>query len=85
MSDAFIRLPLDGPGKRIDAEDLTVASLLVHRERMQIAGAIAAEIARVVDTDPAATDHGLVVRESALVSPQTSVATVATRAGRQTG
>lgn len=77
MADAFIQLPTDGSGKRLDAESLTVAAALVHRERMQIAGDTDVGIAKVLNTDPAATDYALVARLAALKSPATSVLTSA--------
>jgi hypothetical protein len=75
MADSFIRLPADGSGKELDTEEL---ASLRHRERMQIAGALLAEIARVINTDPAAADYGLVVRQSALDAPVVFAASVAT-------
>src|ERR1043165_7298071 len=65
MSDSSIQLPADGPGKRLDTEALTVGSDTVHRERNQVAGAAADDIAVVTDAEPGASDHGLVVREAA--------------------
>ncbi len=72
MSDNFIGLPTSGPGEKLDTELLTVGAESVNRERMQIAGAVAAEIARVLNSDPAAGDYGLVTREAGPVSPQIS-------------
>ena len=59
MSDSFVQLPPDGSGKKLDSELLAGGN---HRERLQIAGALLAEIARVINTDPAGTDYGLLVR-----------------------
>ena len=64
MADDFIRVPVDGVGKRVDTEEITVNSLLVHRERDQIAGVGALEIARVLNTDPTGTDYALAVRQT---------------------
>lgn len=85
MADGFIRVPDDDTGKRLDTEELVVATLNVHRERMQVAGAIAAEIARVLNTDPAAADYGLVVRQAAPDSPQVTTSSVATVSPGSTG
>ncbi len=63
MADTTI--PVQNPAvsdSLLDAESLTVSALTVKRERYQIAGASALEIARVVATNPAATDYGLAVR-----------------------
>lgn len=68
MADSSIGLPADGPGKKLDTESLLVSAVLVQRERMQIAGASALEISRVLNTDPAGTDYGLVVRLAPPVS-----------------
>ena len=85
MSDGFLRVPLDDVGKRIDTEELTVSAQTVQRERMQIAGALDVEIARILNTDPAAADHGLVVRKAALDSPLVVTASVATVSPGSTG
>ena len=85
MSDGVLRVPPDSTGKRLDTEELVVSALTVQRERMQIAGAVDVEIARILNTDPAAADYALVTRGAALVSPQTSFATVATVAAGGTG
>lgn len=81
MADAFVQLPPDGAGKRLDAEDLTVSALLVHRERMQIAGAIAAAIAGVLNTDPTGSEYAILSRlidsNNPLISDATSVSVAA--------
>lgn len=64
MADQFIRVPVDGVGKRVDTEELTVSGSVVQRERDQVAGAGALEIARVLNTDPTGTDYALVVRQT---------------------
>ncbi len=69
MADGFIRVPVDGVGKRVDTEELTVSSLTVQRERDIIAGAGPLEISRVLNTDPSGTDYGLVVRQAPEVNP----------------
>jgi hypothetical protein len=64
MSDATLKLPDDTAnlGVAIDLESLTVGANIVKRERLQLAGASALEIARVKATAPATGDMGLVVR-----------------------
>jgi hypothetical protein len=46
----------------IDEESLTVGATTVRRQRVQIAGAAAAEIARVMNSAPGGTEYGEVVR-----------------------
>ena len=82
MSDSFIRLPADDIGKSLDTELLIGGT---HRERMQVTGALLAEIARVLNTDPAAADYGLVVRQSAPDQPVVFAASVASVAPAATG
>ncbi len=77
MSDAFVRLPADGAGKRLDTEQLTVNALTVHRERNQLAGVDADDIAAVLDTDPSGGLHALLVRLAETISPQMVTTTVA--------
>ncbi len=77
MADQTIGLPVDGVGKKLDTEELTVASVTVQRERNQVAGAGDVEIARVVNTDPSGTDYALVVREAPAVSPTSDYITSA--------
>ncbi len=72
MTDSIVQLPEDGSGKKLDTEQLVVGSNTVQRERMQIAGALAAAIAAVDNSDPAALAYGLAVR---LVGPD-SIQTV---------
>lgn len=85
MADSFVELNTGTGGDKLDSEQLTVAATTVKRERTQLAGALDTEITRVLATDPAAADHGLVVRASALDSPQSSTASVATVSPDATG
>lgn len=62
MADGIVQLAPDGTGKKMDTEELTVGANTVHRERVQIAGATAAALAKVLNADPASADYGLVVR-----------------------
>lgn len=62
MSDGFTQLPPDSTGKKIDTEHLTIGANDVERQRVEIAGVAAAEIARVQATAPGSSDYGLVVR-----------------------
>ncbi len=62
MADGFIDVEESGaPTKSVDTESLLVAAKTVQRERMQVAGALAAEIAVVKTADPVGGDHGIVV------------------------
>lgn len=64
MSDGIIQLVADGPGKKLDTEELVVGANTVHRERMQVTGASALEIARVMNVHPASGDYALAVRQA---------------------
>lgn len=84
MGDSTIQLPAP-ESRKLDTEQLVVGANTVERERPQVAGKAATEIAEVKDTDPDASHHGLVVRGAALVSPQDSTGTAATVAAGATG
>src|SRR3989344_6530921 len=63
MADSF--LPYKNPDTtdaKLDSESLTVGSDTVERERIQIAGKGAAEIAEVKNAPPAKDHHGVVTR-----------------------
>lgn len=63
MSDTTV--PVQNPAVSdtlLDAEQLVVSTLTVARERIQLAGAIDVEIARVEAAEPDTADYGLVVR-----------------------
>lgn len=63
MADSF--LPYKNPDTtdaKLDSESLTVGSDTVERERIQIAGKGAAEIAEVKDAPPEQDHHGVVTR-----------------------
>lgn len=69
MADSY--LPYQNPSttdKKLDSESLTVGSDTVERERVQIAGSGASEIAAVKNTDPASNAYGQVVRDPGLNS-----------------
>lgn len=66
-TNGIIQIPPDDttPGfKRVETWELTVASLLVHREVDRLGGTNPLEIAEVRGTDPTVLDHGLVVRQA---------------------
>lgn len=85
MSDATIGVQNPAVSDSLlDAEQLTVSAIVVKRERLQIAGAAAAEIATVKNADPAATDYGLSVRAVRLAR-EISFFTSAARTTTQTG
>lgn len=73
MPDSYIQLPLDGTGKKLDADQLTVGVETVYRERDRIAGTAATELADVKNTDPTASAYGVVVRTIDVVSPVRNV------------
>lgn len=62
MADGIVQVAPDSTGKKMDTEELTVGANTVQRERVQISGAVAAAIAKVLNADPASADYGLVVR-----------------------
>lgn len=47
MADSLIQVPADSTGKKVDTESLTVGAHTVERQRVQISGAAAADIAPV--------------------------------------
>jgi len=83
VANAVIIIPPDSTGSLLDCTSLAVgANPVVLRERHQLAGAAADDLAVVTDTDPAASDHGLVVRQAPPIDPQTSTtSSVAVAAG----
>jgi hypothetical protein len=78
VADGFVQVAPDSTGKMLDTESLTVGVNTVHRQREQVVGAAAAEIARVMNTAPASTDYGLVTRlaSSALATNRTATGTI---------
>ncbi len=52
----------EGTGTSLDAEELTVSSATVKRERMQVTGTTAAAIQAVTNADPSASEYGSAVR-----------------------
>lgn len=82
MADNYVQLPVDGSGKKLDTEQITVGANTVHRERDQIAGTGADDIAVVTDADPSPSVHGLVVRPLNVENPiRSALSTVALAAG----
>ena len=63
MADAIVQVPDDSAntGKKVDNESLTVGANTVYRQRTEIAGAAALEIAEVKNAAPT-TEYGLVTR-----------------------
>jgi hypothetical protein len=61
VADGIIQVDPDSTGKKVDTEQLTVGANTVERQRGQVAGALAAEIAAVLNANPT-TEYGLVVR-----------------------
>lgn len=75
MADSSIDVQEPGTvTKRVDTEALTVGAQTVQRERVQVAGAVAAEVAKVANAAPGASDYGLVVREAGTVQVAGTVA-----------
>jgi hypothetical protein len=64
VTDKSIQVHPDTPGlgKKIDLEELLVGIDTVYRQRVQIAGASALQIAGVINTVPGASDYGIVSR-----------------------
>ena len=81
---AFIQVPTDGTGKRVDTVTLTDAAVEVHRQKMVVTGGSGtAEVVAVVNAAPAAGDMGLVVRQAgtATVTGSVTLSGTATVAG----
>lgn len=75
MSDAVLVLNPGVGGDLEDVEQLIGAGAqIVIRQRLQVAGSVLAEIARVINTAPVGDEYGLVVRLAgeAVVNPRTS-------------
>jgi len=70
MADDFIQIGLDGQGKKIDSDSLSVNGQTVYRERDRLAGSGATDLAEVRSTEPGPTDGGVVTREAPPISPQ---------------
>ncbi|MGH9876021.1 MAG: hypothetical protein ACRD5H_00140 [Nitrososphaerales archaeon] len=47
MADSFVRVPPDSTGKAVDCASLTVSTTLVYRQRVQVAGVGATDIASI--------------------------------------
>jgi len=62
MADNFVQIIPDSTGKKVDAEILFTGVDTVFRQRIQIASAVASAVAGVVNSAPAGTEFGLVVR-----------------------
>lgn len=62
MSNSFIELNAGSGGKKLDSEQLTVASQIVQRERMQIAGLLPLEVGVVLAALPGAAAYAAGVR-----------------------
>jgi len=55
MSDAFIRVPPQSTGEKVDVEQLTVGGNVVDRQRIQVTGATPLDIARVTASEGLST------------------------------
>ena len=84
VADSIIQIAPDGAGKKLDTEQLTIGANTVQRERHQLTGASAAEIAAIKNTDPSSTAYALATRQIHTTDPQVSSATdAAVAAGGQ--
>lgn len=78
MTDTTI--PVQNPAvtdSSLDAEGLTVSAVAVKRERMQLAGAAAAEIARIINALPVGTEYAVVTRDLPLLAEVSYLASAA--------
>ena len=65
MADDIVQLAPDGTGKKADMSSLTVGANTVYRQRMNLADpTVAAALALVMNSAPAGTEYGLVVRQA---------------------
>jgi hypothetical protein len=76
MADGFIQEPPDATGKKIDTEQTATTCGNVQRQRLQAAGAAAAELAEVGDADPSGTEYGLTTRDARLKDILTELNTI---------
>lgn len=62
---AYVQVPADGVGKRVDTVTLTDAGSEVHRQKLVVTGGSGtAEVVVVTNAAPGAADFGLVVRQA---------------------
>lgn len=61
MADQVVPIT-PGSGTNVDVTELSVSGKTVERQRVNVAGAAAAELADVKNADPASTAYGVVVR-----------------------
>ena len=62
MSDQYVQIYPNSTGLKIDTTELTVGSNTVERQRLQVAGVAAAQLADVLTANPTpGTNYGLVV------------------------
>jgi hypothetical protein len=65
MADSLVQVLPDSTGKKVDTSSLTVGANTVERQRMNMADpTTAAAIAAVMNSLPAGTEYGLVVRDA---------------------
>lgn len=62
MSDSVIQIPPDSTGKKLDTEQLDVSGNTVQRQRVQLAGTNASQIASILTTQPGSSTAGLTIR-----------------------
>jgi hypothetical protein len=63
MANQVVQVPPDSTGKKIDVSELTVGANTAQRQRVVLADdATAAALAAVTNTDPGASDYGIVAR-----------------------
>jgi hypothetical protein len=62
VSDSYTQVAPDSTGDKIDTEELTVNSQTVQRQRVELAGAAAAEILKIRNSRPISTDYAAIVR-----------------------
>lgn len=62
MSNAFVRVPPDSTGKRIDNISLDDEGVAVYRQIIAVGGSATATVALVTNASAGAADYGLVVR-----------------------
>ena len=67
MTDTFVPVISNGVTYNIDNESVTASDGVTtkYRQKTEIAGALLAQVAKVLETPPGAADYGLVVRDPA--------------------
>jgi hypothetical protein len=84
MADDNVRVATDGSGKRIDNESFTRAADTIYRQRVALGGSEDVEQVKVINSDPGASEYGVVVRNLPSGTQPVSAASLPLPAGAAT-